>query len=109
MSTPAESAGHGRPRAVVPQAQLRAAVRSDRHSTELRIEDDGSGIEPEVLPHIFDRFYRSDPSRSRKTGGTGLGLAICKAIVARAQGTIGITSEPGRGTIVMIRFPLQEN
>lgn len=90
-------------------SEVRAIVRTDRHSTELRIEDDGSGIEPEVLPHVFDRFYRSDPSRSRKTGGTGLGLAICKAIVARAQGTIDIASEPDRGTIVTIRFPLQED
>lgn len=90
-------------------AEVRATVRTERHSTELRIEDDGSGIEPELLPHVFDRFYRSDPSRSRKTGGTGLGLAICKAIVVRAEGTIGIASEPGRGTTVTVRFPLERN
>jgi len=90
-------------------AEVRATVRTERHSTELRIEDDGSGIEPELLPHVFDRFYRSDPSRSRKTGGTGLGLAICKAIVVRAQGTIGIASEPSRGTTVTVRFPLERN
>ncbi len=88
-------------------SEVRAIVRADRHSAELRIEDDGSGIEPEVLPHVFDRFYRSDPSRSRKTGGTGLGLAICKAIVSRAGGTIDITSTPGQGTIVTVRLPLK--
>lgn len=88
-------------------SEVRAIARADRHSAELRIEDDGSGIEPEILPHIFDRFYRSDPSRSRKTGGTGLGLAICKAIVSRAGGTIDITSTPGRGTIVTVRLPLK--
>ena len=90
-------------------AEVRAVVRTDRHSTELRIEDDGNGIEQDVLPHVFDRFYRSDPSRSRKTGGTGLGLAICKAIVARVRGTIKIVSEPERGTVVMVRFPLETN
>jgi signal transduction histidine kinase len=72
---------------------------------ELDIEDDGAGIAPLDLPHVFDRFYRGDPSRSRNTGGTGLGLAICKAIVSRGQGTIEIASELGIGTRVMVRFP----
>ncbi|HZY62581.1 MAG TPA: ATP-binding protein [Edaphobacter sp.] len=86
-------------------SEVRAVILASRHSAELRIEDDGSGIEPEILPYVFNRFYRSDPSRSRKTGGTGLGLAICKAIVARVRGTIDIVSELDRGTIVMVRFP----
>jgi len=89
--------------------EVRALVGAGRHSVELRIEDEGSGIEPEVLPHVFDRFYRSDPSRSRKTGGTGLGLAICKAIVTKARGSIEIASEPGRGTVVTVRFPMPAN
>jgi len=86
-------------------SKFRAVVQGLRHAVELRVEDSGSGIEPEMLPHVFDRFYRSDPSRSRKTGGTGLGLAICKAIVARGHGTIEIDSEPGRGTVVTVHFP----
>ncbi|HUZ95570.1 MAG TPA: HAMP domain-containing sensor histidine kinase [Edaphobacter sp.] len=90
-------------------SQVRAIAQIRRHSVELRVEDDGSGIEPEMLPHIFDRFYRSDPSRSRKTGGTGLGLAICKAIVARAHGSIEIASEFGRGTVVTVHFPVSTN
>ncbi|WP_348266392.1 HAMP domain-containing sensor histidine kinase [Edaphobacter paludis] len=90
-------------------AEVRVAVQAHSHSVELRVEDDGSGIDPQVLPHVFDRFYRSDPSRSRKTGGTGLGLAICKAIVSKARGSIDITSELGRGAIVTVRFPLEEN
>ncbi|MEO6805688.1 MAG: HAMP domain-containing sensor histidine kinase [Edaphobacter sp.] len=73
---------------------------------ELRIEDEGSGIEQEILPYIFDRFYRSDPSRSRHTGGTGLGLAISKAIVLKFHGTIEIKSKPGEGTMVIVRRPL---
>lgn len=90
-------------------AEVRAIVLAGDYGAELRIEDDGSGIEPEMLPHVFDRFYRSDPSRSRKTGGTGLGLAICKAIIARVRGTIDIASEVGRGTVVMVRFPAGTN
>ena len=72
---------------------------------ELTIEDHGDGIAAQDLPHVFDRFYRGDPSRSRNTGGTGLGLAICKAIVTRFQGTIAIESVPGMGTRVKVRFP----
>jgi signal transduction histidine kinase len=79
------------------------------NQAELRIVDEGTGIDPALLPYVFDRFYRSDPSRSRRTGGTGLGLAICKAIVDRAEGTIAITSQPGSGTTVVVRMPLQRD
>ena len=82
---------------------IRAVAQKDG---ELAIEDDGDGIAPEDLPHVFDRFYRGDPSRSRNTGGTGLGLSICKAIVSRWQGTIEITSELGIGTRVTVHLPL---
>ena len=78
---------------------------SAEDAAELRIEDHGDGIEPDALPHIFDRFYRGDPSRSRKTGGTGLGLAICKAIVSRAHGDISLTSQPGVGTTAIVHLP----
>jgi signal transduction histidine kinase len=72
----------------------------------LEIEDHGEGIEADRLPHVFDRFYRGDPSRTRNTGGTGLGLAICKAVVERAGGSIAISSQPGFGTTVTVRLPL---
>ncbi len=85
---------------------IRAVLRHDAIGIELAIEDDGDGIAPQDLPHVFDRFYRGDPSRSRNTGGTGLGLAICKAIVSSRQGTIEIASELGIGTRVMVRFPV---
>jgi signal transduction histidine kinase len=84
---------------------IRVFVRQDEMGTELDIEDDGDGIAAQDLPHIFDRFYRGDPSRSRNTGGTGLGLAICKAIASRWQSTIEIASALGIGTRVMVRFP----
>jgi signal transduction histidine kinase len=82
-----------------------AVVQQHATATELVIEDHGDGIAPQDLPHVFDRFYRGDPSRSRNTGGTGLGLAICKAIASRWQGTIEIASDLGIGTRVMVRFP----
>jgi len=72
----------------------------------LEIEDHGDGIDPEALPHVFDRFYRGDPSRTRNTGGTGLGLAICKAIAEKAGGSITLTSERERGTTATVRLPV---
>lgn len=70
----------------------------------LRITDEGAGIAPENLPHIFERFYREDRSRSRETGGIGLGLAICKTIVEGADGTINVESVLGHGTTVAATF-----
>lgn len=73
---------------------------------ELTIADTGSGIAAEHLPHIFERFYRVDPSRNRETGGAGLGLAICRAIVVRHGGEIHLMSQAGRGTVVRVELPL---
>lgn len=72
---------------------------------ELRIEDHGRGIDGATLPHVFERFYRGDPSRARKTGGTGLGLAICRAIAEQAGGTIQLESALGVGTVAIVRLP----
>jgi signal transduction histidine kinase len=91
------------------ETMVRVAITVVANEVELRIVDEGTGIDPEMLPYVFDRFYRSDPSRSRRTGGTGLGLAICKAIVERAAGKIEIASEPGAGTAVMVRLPLRRD
>jgi signal transduction histidine kinase len=87
---------------------IRAVVQQDGTHAELAIEDDGEGIAAEDLPHVFERFYRGDPSRSRNTGGTGLGLAICKAVASRWQGTIDISSNLGIGTKVTVRFPASQ-
>jgi signal transduction histidine kinase len=72
---------------------------------ELHIVDQGEGIPEAALPHIFERFYRADRSRSRNSGGAGLGLSICKAIVERANGTIHIQSVVGKGTEVWVTVP----
>lgn len=72
---------------------------------EFQIEDFGIGIEPNDLPRIFDRFWRSDEARSYRSGGRGLGLAITKNIVERYRGSIAVESKPGTGTRVSLRFP----
>lgn len=73
-------------------------------NVELRVMDDGEGIPETALPHIFERFYRADKSRSRQSGGAGLGLSICKAIVERANGRIEVRSKVGAGTEVTVRL-----
>ncbi|ADW71186.1 sensor histidine kinase [Granulicella tundricola] len=88
-----------------PGAEIRAIVTSAPQATQLRIEDDGEGIASEALPHVFERFYRGDVSRSRKTGGTGLGLAISKAIVQELHGAIAIESTIAQGTRVIVDLP----
>ena len=75
-------------------------------TVSLVIQDHGDGISSEALPHVFDRFYRGDPSRTRTTGGSGLGLAISKAIVDRTGGSIAIASQPGQGATVTVALPL---
>ncbi len=75
-------------------------------SIVIEIKDTGEGIEKEHLPHLFDRFYRVDSSRSRDTGGTGLGLAIVKAIVEAQGGQVEAISEGvGKGSIFSISLP----
>lgn len=69
------------------------------------VADTGIGIAPEHLPHLFDRFYRVDPARTRSDGGAGLGLAIVKSIVQLHGGSIDIRSQREHGTCVSLRFP----
>jgi heavy metal sensor kinase len=71
----------------------------------VRVQDTGPGIAPEDLPHIFDRFYRGDPSRARATGNSGLGLAIVHAIVQAHGGTITVESAVGTGSRFTIVLP----
>ncbi len=70
------------------------------------INDTGVGISPDDLPHIFERFYRADRSRTGATGGSGLGLSIVKAIITAHGGTIWAESTPGQGTRITFTLPL---
>ena len=79
--------------------------KTNHHSVEIIIRDNGVGIAAEHFPKIFDRFYRVDPARSHATGSTGLGLAIVKSIIDLHHATISIQSEPGKGTTFILRFP----
>jgi signal transduction histidine kinase len=72
---------------------------------ELSIKDNGEGILAEDIPHLFDRFYRSEKSRSRQTGGAGLGLAIARGIIEAHQGTITVISKLGEGSLFIINLP----
>jgi signal transduction histidine kinase len=74
----------------------------------ITIHDTGIGIASSEQKHIFDRFYRVDSARSRKTGGSGLGLAIASAIVQAHQGSIQVQSELGKGSTFTIRLPIEE-
>lgn len=71
----------------------------------LSVRDQGPGIPPEDLPHIFDRFYRGDASRSRRNGGSGLGLAIVQALLAAQGGYVGVESAPGQGSVFYVYLP----
>ena len=86
--------------------QITLGADAETEQVQLRVEDTGSGIPPEVLPRIFRRFYRADPARPKDQGESGLGLAIARSIVEAHGGTIGVESEEGRGTVFQIRLPV---
>ncbi|MFC4649023.1 ATP-binding protein [Streptomyces mangrovi] len=72
----------------------------------LRVAHEGPGIPSEALPHVLDRFYRVDKSRSRARGGSGLGLSIVAAIADLHGGTLHIDSPSGRGTLIEVTLPV---
>ncbi|MET7575133.1 HAMP domain-containing sensor histidine kinase [Streptomyces sp. NPDC005492] len=71
----------------------------------LTVADTGIGIAPDDLPHVFERFWRADQSRSRRTGGSGLGLSIVRDLIAAHSGTVEAASEPGAGSVFTVRLP----
>lgn len=86
-------------------SHINISVTEEHKRISIKVEDEGEGIPPEDLPHIFDRFYRVDKARTRATGGTGLGLSIVKEIVELHGGNITVTSEIDHGSCFTISLP----
>jgi two-component system OmpR family sensor kinase len=76
------------------------------NQVEISIADQGPGIPTEDQARVFERFWRADPARVRSRGGTGLGLAIVASLVQAHGGSVGVSSEPGRGATFTVRLPL---
>lgn len=86
------------------KGSVRLSAWTENGTAVLMVSDTGQGIPAEDLPHIFERFYRVDKSRSRVQGRTGLGLAITKAIVDAHGGTIDVASQAGAGSTFTVRL-----
>ena len=90
------------------QIALRAAAAPEERLL-IQVADTGAGIQPEDLPHVFDRFYRADKSRTDDDGASGLGLAIARALVQAHGGTITAESAPGQGSVFNILLPAADH
>jgi len=88
------------------KGEIRISLAAANNGVLFTVQDNGPGIAAEHLPHIFDRFYRSDTSRARKHGGSGLGLAITKHIVDAHGGTISVVSREGEGSTFQVWLPV---
>lgn len=89
-----------------PGGHIKIVARLLETAVQIDVQDSGSGIAPEDLPHVFDRFYRGDKSRARTTGGSGLGLAIVKGIVEAHNGRVWVGSYPGQGATFSLTLPM---
>jgi len=88
-----------------PGTRTRVTVEPEGDGAVITVTDNGPGMEPEEAAHIFERFYRSDPSRSRAHGGAGLGLSIVSAIVAAHGGTVSAEGRVGEGSTFTVHLP----
>ncbi|MGW4399743.1 sensor histidine kinase [Amycolatopsis nivea] len=88
-----------------PGGSVTVTARQAENDAIFEVTDTGTGIAPEDLPRVFDRFWRADPSRSRASGGSGLGLAIVRKLAEAHGGEVTAASTPGRGTTFTLRFP----
>lgn len=90
-----------------PNGRIAVTIAKSADSVRLDVRDNGSGIAPADLPHVFERFYRGDRSRARERGGAGLGLTIAKGIMEAHGGTITVESNLGAGTVFTLLFPVR--
>ncbi len=88
--------------------KIQIITRLDSGWGVLEVADSGPGIPPPDLPHIFERFYRADPARSRETGGSGLGLAIVKAVLEAHGGSVSVSNRAEGGAVFSLRLPLNK-
>jgi signal transduction histidine kinase len=89
------------------ESNIQIMIKRQADEIFIGVKDHGAGISPEHLPHVFERFYRVDSSRARKTGGNGLGLSIARTLVESFEGKLEIQSEVGEGTLVTITLSHQ--
>jgi heavy metal sensor kinase len=89
-----------------PQGRVTMSLRPADDAAEFTITNTGPGIPPEILPRVFDRFFRGDPAHSQAVDGCGLGLSIAKWIVSAHDGSVKIESAPAKITTVTVRLPL---
>jgi signal transduction histidine kinase len=92
-------------RVAPPGSTVRLGARLENGRVTLTVSDEGPGIAPEHLPHIFDRFYKADASRDGAAGGSGLGLSIVKAIAERHGARVAVESRPGRTVFEIAGLP----
>ena len=87
---------------------VQVGISSDEANAYITVKDNGIGIPQDQRERVFERFYRVDKSHSKESGGTGLGLSIVKHAVSYHNGTITLTSEPGKGTEIRVSIPLNK-
>jgi len=88
-----------------PGGTITLGLKRNGSIASISIADTGEGIEPQHLPHVFNRFYRVDAARARSEGSAGLGLAITKAIAEANGGSVAVESEAGKGSVFTLRLP----
>jgi two-component system OmpR family sensor kinase len=88
-----------------PNGEITVTSCVSENKAVLSVSDNGPGIAEHHLPHLFERFYRADGSRNRKTGGSGLGLAICKAVIDAHGGAISVSNRPEGGCVFTFSIP----
>lgn len=89
-----------------PEKQILVSVDCEGQEAVLRVADEGTGIAEDALPHVFERFYRAESSRTGE--GSGLGLSIAQETVEALEGHIEVESVPGEGSTFTVRLPLSE-